>query len=60
MKKYAIKVPLAVDDYIYVTEHDSNTFDLKPVLYDSEQEAIRASEIWGSFAKVVEYETIDG
>jgi len=55
MKKYAVKVPLAVDDYIYVTESNPNCFDLKPILYNKKQEAEKAASIWGPLAKVVEY-----
>lgn len=55
--KYGIKVPLAVDDYIWVTKDGrGNGFDLQPMLYDTEDEAERAAEIWGPLAKVEPYE----
>jgi hypothetical protein len=55
--KYGIKVPLAVDDYIWVTEiAEPGDFDLKPVLYDTFAEAQRAAEIWGPMAEVVVYD----
>jgi len=51
--KYGIKVPLAVDDYIWVTEiADPGDFDLQPVLYNTFAEADRAAEIWGPMARV--------
>lgn len=57
MTKYAIKVPLSVDDYIYVTEPTDVPFEVKPVLYETENKAKQAASIWGPLAKVVEYET---
>jgi len=46
-------VPLAVDDYIWVTEdRGSYNFDPRPVLYNTRNEAVRAAEIWGPMALV--------
>ena len=52
--KYGIKVPLAVDDYIWVTHlpTGANDFDLNPVLYDTAEEAETAAEIWGPMAEI--------
>ena len=61
--KYAVKIQLAVDDWIYVTEDNgSNCWDLTPVLFDDIQNAERFAEIWrkkykdNRYVKVVEYE----
>ena len=56
--KYGIKIPLAVDDYIWVTKDTGrcNMWNLEPELYDSEAEAKTAAEIWGPVAKVAEYD----
>ena len=51
--KYAVKVPMSVEDYIYVTE--GKFYDTRPVLFTSRQEAEEHAEIWGPFAKVVRY-----
>jgi hypothetical protein len=56
MKRYAIKVPLAKDDYIYVTRPSGAMYEVEPVLYDNKSAAQEASVIWGPFAKVVVYE----
>ena len=54
--KYGIKVPLAVDDYIWVTEDTGRCdFDLRPVLYNTREEAKTAAKIWGSLARVEPY-----
>lgn len=56
--KYGIKVPLAVDDYIWVTEDTGRCdFDLRPVLYNTRDEAKAAAKIWGSLARVEVYES---
>lgn len=61
--KYAVKIQLAVDDWIYVTEDNGgNCWDLTPVLFNDIQEAERFAEIWrkkykdNRYVKVVEYE----
>ena len=60
---YAVKIQLAVDDWIYVTEDNGgNCWDLTPVLFDDIQEAERFAEKWrkkykdNRYVKVVEYE----
>lgn len=55
--KYGIKVPLAVDDYIWVTHlpADVNDFELSPVLYNTVEEARSAAKIWGPMAQVEPY-----
>ena len=61
--QYAVKVMLAVDDWIYVTEDTGKCdFDLKPVLFDTQDEAEDFASAWrltGSEknVKVVEYES---
>ena len=63
MKKYAIKIMLAADDWIYITEDThGKCWDLKPVLFSSRQEAETHAKIWRKnskdrdrFVKVVEY-----
>lgn len=61
--KYAVKIQLAVDDWIYVTEDNGgNCWDLTPVLFDDIQKAERFAEKWrkkykdNRYVKVVEYE----
>lgn len=55
--QYGIKIPLAVDDYIWVTEmSDLSSFDLQPVLYNTVEEATAAAEIWGPLARVELYD----
>jgi hypothetical protein len=60
--KYAVKVMLSVDDWIYITEDTGgNCWDLKPVLFDNHKEAekfvdkLRLKDSRRS-VKVVEYE----
>ena len=61
--KYAIKIQLAADDWIFITEKQGTMFELQPVLYNTEQEAWEAAEIWlkkekrKDFVQVVEYDT---
>ena len=61
--KYAVKIMLAVDDWIYITEDNGgNCWDLTPVLFSDIQEAERFAEKWrkkykdNRYVKVVEYE----
>jgi hypothetical protein len=59
--KYAIKLTLAVDDYIYITEDTGNCWDLQVRTFNSKLNALDVATIWGSKAKVVQYsEEIDG
>lgn len=45
--KYAVKVQLAVDDWIYVTEDTGQcSFDLCPVLFDSREAAEQFADGW--------------
>lgn len=61
--KYAIKIQLAADDWIFVTEPIGSMFEMHPILYNTEQEAWEAAEIWlkegnrKNFVQVVEYDT---
>lgn len=60
--KYAVKVQLAVDDWIYVTEDRGQCdFDLRPVLFDSREAAEQFADGWRlegreGNVKVEEYE----
>lgn len=54
--KYAIKVMLSKDDWIYVTKPgDVNPFEVSPVLFNTRQEAEEHAKIWGIY-KIVEYD----
>lgn len=62
MVKFAVKVMLTADDWIYITEDTrGKCWDLKPVLFDTRSEAEEYSKIWSNgvernrFVKVVEY-----
>ena len=56
--KYGIKVPLAVDDYVWVCNPgaDAAWFDPEPVLYNSRQEAEERAKIWGPLARVESFQ----
>jgi len=61
--KYAVKINLAKDDWIYVTEDNGgNCWDLTPVLFTDIKDAERFAETWRikyndkRYVKVVEYE----
>ena len=45
--KYAIKIYLSRDDWIYITESRGNMYELEPMLYESRKEAELATSIWG-------------
>lgn len=49
--KYAIKVPIARDDYIYVTR--GTAFDTTVVTYPSYEAAKEAASMWGPLARIV-------
>jgi hypothetical protein len=52
---YAVKIPFDKEgDMLYVTEGDSK-FHLRPLLFDTEQQAKQHAELWGDKAVVVEY-----
>lgn len=61
--KYAVKVQLAVDDWIYITEDRGQCdFDLRPVLFDSREAAEQFANGWRlegkeDGVKVEEYES---
>lgn len=53
--KYGVKIPFPDGELLWVTQGDSK-FNLQPILFDSEQEAIYyASTVWGNVAKVMPY-----
>lgn len=54
--KFGIKVPMAVDDYLWVTQDSGRGFsDRNPVLFDTKESALEAAKIWGPMAIVEEY-----
>jgi len=55
---YGIRVPLAVDDYIWVTTDSPNNrmFEHKPLLFSTEEEAYKAAKVFGPLASVKKYE----
>jgi len=60
--KYAIKIHLAADDWVYMTDPEDVVFELSPVLYDSKQDAQKAAIDWSTkynndnFIRVVKYD----
>ena len=61
--KYAVKIMLSADDWIYITHDTSrNCWDLTPVTFDDRKDAERFAETWRltsgdtRFVKVVEYD----
>lgn len=54
---YGIKVPMAVDDYVWVIDDSKSTWDNpKPLLFRSKDTAIDyALSVWGELAKVKRY-----
>ena len=64
MKKYAVKIMLSADDWIYVTEDTrDNCWDLVPVVFNDKKEADKFAKTWHHkyngtrFVKVVSYES---
>jgi len=54
--KYAIKIYLSRDDWIYITKSRGSMFELEPMLYESRKEAELATSNWGKkCTKVVRY-----
>jgi len=56
--KYGIKLQIAVDDYIWVTEDNRKCgmFELRPKLYSTFEEAQVAAKTWNRFACVEPFE----
>ena len=56
--KYGIKLQIAVDDYIWVTEDNrkGGMFELRPKLYRTFDEAQAAAKSWKKFARVEPFE----
>ncbi len=52
--KYGVKVYWPDGDFLWVTEGDSK-FQMKPKLFDTEQEALDYAQIWGDNAVVELY-----
>ena len=54
--KYAIKLELAEDDWIYITEATPGCTNLIPLLFDTKHDAKRIASTWKpKNTKVVEY-----
>jgi hypothetical protein len=54
--KYAIKLELAEDDWIYITEDTPGCTNLIPLLFDTKHDAKRIASTWKpKNTKVVEY-----
>lgn len=58
--RYAIKIALAADDWIYVTEPGGTMFEVRPVLFNTRELAEEHANIWRlagkeSCVKVVRY-----
>ena len=60
--KYAVKIMLAADDWIYITEDThGKCWDLKPVLFEKREQAEDFAKSWRKrgkerYVKVVEYD----
>ena len=56
--KYGIKLQIAVDDYIWVTEDNGkcSMFEIRPKLYRTFEEAQDAAKTWKRFARVEPFE----
>ena len=44
--KWAIKIRMGDDDWIYVTEQTDNCWDLMPELYETFEQAEQAASVW--------------
>lgn len=58
--KYALKVKLGEGDWIYVTEDTRHCWDLRPLLFETFEQANQAAQVWRIQGKsdavtVVEY-----
>lgn len=53
MPKYAVKVPMAEDDWIFVTRDGVDGLEI--VLYDTKAEAEAQAKMWNGKGRVVEY-----
>jgi len=55
--KYAVKVPMPDDDWLFVTREGPDGPEV--VLYDSRELAEEQAKIWGGKGIVVEYKDLD-
>ena len=60
-KKYAIKIMLSADDWIYLTHPDTSCYNLAPALFDTKAEAEEAMQMFRQqrrtpYVKVVEFD----
>lgn len=54
---YGIRVPIAVDDYLWVLDHaKSDSFNPKPLSFKTKDEALDHAKIWGPLAVVKKIE----
>jgi len=54
MAKFAVKVPVDQDDWLFITKDGPDGLEI--VLYDTREEAEAQAKFWGSNSRVVEYE----
>ena len=55
--KYGVMIPFD-DSHMWVST-ESKGYDLKPLLFDTPEEAFEHADIWGPLAIVAEYEVKD-
>lgn len=55
--KYGVMIPFN-GSHMWVSK-DSKDYDLKPLLFDTQEEAFEHADIWGPLAIVAEYEVKD-
>lgn len=51
--KYAVKVMLSKDDWIYITEPEGTMFEVRPILFNTRELAEEHAKIWGKDASKV-------
>lgn len=57
--KYAVKIMLSEDDWIYITEDTDNCFDLTPVLFDDKELAEEFADTWRLKGKIENVRVIE-
>jgi len=55
--KYGVMIPFD-DSHMWVSK-DSKDQELKPLLFDTQEEAYNHADIWGPLAVVAEYEVTE-
>jgi len=51
--KYAVKVMLSKDDWIYITEPEGTMFEVRPILFNTRELAEEHAKIWDKDASKV-------